>query len=62
MSKGENTVKWIKGQEQVGWGKGQISWVTWREWRVIVCPKGSSPKNWKGRNEEEGPSKDGEKK
>jgi hypothetical protein len=27
----------------------------------IRCPKISSPKNWKGRDEEEDPGKDGEK-
>jgi len=37
------------------------SGVTWREWRRIRCPKRSSLKNWKGRDEEESPGKDGEK-
>jgi len=55
MNKGENIVKWIKGQRIVGW-------VTWREWRRVGCPKISSLENWKGRNEEEGPGKVGEKK
>jgi hypothetical protein len=30
--------------------------------RRIGCPKRSSLKNWKGRDEEEDPGKDGEKK
>ena len=55
MSKGENIVKWIKGQ--------RISWlVTYREWRRIGCPKRSSLKNWKGREEGEDPGKDGKRK
>jgi hypothetical protein len=29
---------------------------------MIGCPKRSSLKNWKGRDEEEDPGKDGEKK
>jgi hypothetical protein len=54
-NKGENIVKWIKGQ--------RISWlVTWRERRRIGCPKRSSLKNWKGQDKEEDPGKDGEKK
>jgi hypothetical protein len=32
----------------------------WREWR-IGCPQRFSLKNWKGRDEEEDPGKDGEK-
>jgi hypothetical protein len=55
MSKGENMVKWIKGQRISGW-------ITWREWRRIGCPNRSSLKNWKGRDEEDGTGKDGEKK
>jgi hypothetical protein len=31
-------------------------------WRRIGCPKRSSLKKWKGRDEEEDPGKDGEKK
>jgi hypothetical protein len=54
VSKGENIVKWIKGQ-------GKVGWVIWGEWRRIGCPKRSSLKNWKGRDEEEDPGKDGEK-
>ena len=34
-----------------------MGWVTWREWR-IGCPKRSSLKNWKGRDEKEDPGKD----
>jgi hypothetical protein len=33
----------------------KVCWVTWREWRKIGCPKRSSLKNWKGRDEEEDP-------
>jgi len=58
MSKAENIVKWIKGQRISCLGHLE----TWREWRKIGCPKRSSLKNWKGRNEGEGPGKDGEKK
>jgi hypothetical protein len=36
--------------------------VTWREWRRIGCPKRSSLKNWKGRDEGEDPGKDGKRK
>jgi hypothetical protein len=39
-----------------------MSWVTCREWRGIGCPERSSLKNWKGRDEEEDPGKDAEKK
>ena len=45
MNKGENIVKWLKGQ--------RISC------RRIGCPKRSSLKNWKGREEGEDPEKDG---
>jgi hypothetical protein len=31
FSKGENIVKWIKGQRISGW-------VSWREWRMMGCP------------------------
>ena len=31
--------------------KDKLVWVTWREWRRIGCPKRSSLKNWKGRDE-----------
>jgi len=46
MSKGENIVKGIKGQRI----------------RRIGCPKRSSLKNWKGREEGEDPGKDGKRK
>ena len=55
LNRGENIVKWIKGQRI-------IDWVTWREWGRIGFPKRSSLKNWKGRDEEGDPGKDGEKK
>jgi hypothetical protein len=42
--------------------KDKLAGLTWREWRRIGCPKRSSLKNWKGRDEEENPGKDGEKK
>jgi hypothetical protein len=55
MSKGENIAKWIKGQK--------ISWLGHlREWRRTGCPKMSSLKNWKGRDEGEDPGKDGKRK
>jgi len=54
MSKGENIVKWIKGQ--------RVSWLAWRERRRIGCPKRSLFKNWKGRDEGEDPGEDGKRK
>jgi len=55
LSKGENVVKWIKGQ--------RISWLGHLErMEEDRMPKRSSLKNWKGRDEAEDPGKDGEKK
>jgi hypothetical protein len=55
ISKGENIVKWIKGQT--------ISWLghleRTEEYRM---PKRSSPKNWRGRDVGEDPEKDGKRK
>jgi hypothetical protein len=42
--------------------KDMLVGFTWREWRMIGCSKRSSRKNWKRRNEENGPGKDEEKK
>jgi hypothetical protein len=56
LNKGENIVKWIKGQ--------RISWLGHLERMEEdrMPKKRSSLKNWKGRDEEEDPGKDGEKK
>jgi hypothetical protein len=54
LSKGENIVKWIKGQ--------RISWLDHLErMEEDRMPKRSSLKNWKGRDEEEDPRKDAKK-
>jgi hypothetical protein len=55
LSIGENIVKWVKGQ--------RISWLGHLErMEGNMMPRKSSLKNWKGRDEEEDPGKDGEKK
>jgi hypothetical protein len=55
LSNGENIAKWIKGQ--------RISWLCHLErMEEDRMPKISSLKNWKGRDKEEDPGKDGEKK
>jgi len=55
MSKGENIVKWIKGQ--------RISWLDHLErMEEDRMPKRSSFKNWKGRGEGEDSGKDGKRK
>jgi hypothetical protein len=55
MSKGENVVKWIKEQ--------RIIWLGHLErMEEDRMAKKSSLKNWKERNEGEGPGKDGQKK
>jgi len=52
MSKGENIIKWIKGQ--------RISWLERME--EDRMSKKSSLKNWKGRKEGEETGKDGKRK
>jgi hypothetical protein len=55
MSKGENIVKWIKGQ--------RLSWLGHLErMKEDRMPKRSSSNNWKGRDEGEDPGKDGKSK
>jgi hypothetical protein len=55
LSKGENVVKWIKWQ--------RISWLgNLQRMEEDRMHKRSSLKKWKGRDEEEDPGKDGEKK
>jgi hypothetical protein len=54
LSKGEYKVKWIKGQ--------RISWLGHLErMEEVRKPQKSLRKNWKRRNEEDGPGKDGQK-
>jgi hypothetical protein len=55
MSKGENIVQWITGQ--------RTSWLGHLE-RIEEdrMPKTIFTQNWKGRNEDDDPGKDGEKK
>jgi hypothetical protein len=55
MNKGENIVNWIKGQ--------RISLLGHLErMEEDRCPKKSSLKNWKGRDEGEDPGKNGKRK
>jgi len=55
MTKGENIIKWIKGQ--------RISWLGHLErMEEDRIPKRSSLKNWKGREEGKDPRKDGKRK
>ena len=54
MGKGGNIVKWIKGQ--------RIRWLGHLErMEEYRCPKRSSLKNWKGREEGEDPGKGGKR-
>jgi hypothetical protein len=55
LNKGENIVKWIKGQ--------MISWLGHLErMEEDKMPKKILLKNWKGQDGQEDPGKDGEKK
>ena len=55
MGKGENIVKWIRGQ--------RVSWLGHLErMEEDRMPKKSSFKNWKGRDEGEDPGQDGKRK
>jgi hypothetical protein len=54
VSKGENIVKWIKGQ--------RIIWLGHLErMEEDTMPKKIFTQNWKGRDDEEDPGKDGQK-
>ena len=55
MSKGENIVKWIKGQI-IGW-LGHLE-----RMEENGMPQRSSLENWKGQEEGEDPGKDGKRK
>jgi hypothetical protein len=52
--------KKIFTQELEGTRRRETPRKRWREWRRIGCPKRSSLKNSKGRDEEEDPGKYGE--
>jgi hypothetical protein len=56
MNKGENIVKWVKGQMIIWLGHLE------RMEENRMPKKRSSLKNWKGRDEGEDPGKDGKRK